>query len=201
MESIKKSGQRQPIMVVGKMVIDGWHRLHACVLAGVEPDFEELTLTKEQIADMVIGNHQGRRHMTPGERATAVVATRLACGAKLPRGGRPEKTVSNDTVLTRQSVAHEAGVSEPTAQRAIAEAKDGAPDRAKGIKDRATAAGGRSKRKRQEQLDGATAKRDAKEREDILAEELDEARAFIVTLKARLGDVDLATMPKPRCRP
>ena len=193
--SIIDVGLQEPILIAGDLVVDGWHRLRACRSTGMDPKFEEMEdPTPERIAQVVIGKHQARRHLTKKELADGAVATMKACGMEYAEPGDRRQTAQNEpsapAKITRQSVAETAGVSDATARRAIAEAKDGGPDRAKGIKDRATAAGGRSKRKRQEQLDGATAKRDAKEREDLLAEELDEARAFIVTLKARLGDVD-----------
>ena len=111
----------KPIIATGGLIIAGWHRYQAALAAGVEPvikDHDDPCLTPGEIFTIVRGDELARRHMTPGERAEALVNLQRACGMEFAGAGRPEKG-SPDPFITRRSVAEAAQVSTKTAARAI----------------------------------------------------------------------------------
>jgi len=105
-----------PIVLHDGMILDGWHRYEAALAAGIQPRMIEYSGVDP--AGYVISNHVGRRHLTPGERAEAVVRCREwatpADGAAV-RDGDPG---SNDPGSTNADMAAEAQVSVPTVKRA-----------------------------------------------------------------------------------
>ena len=82
-EDIKKSGQREPIIVAyldeamidEPVVIDGRNRHAACKLAGIEPEFKfvmslnDRELSPQVIADWIISHNLHRRHLTTSQKA------------------------------------------------------------------------------------------------------------------------------------
>lgn len=77
--NIREHGLREPIVLFGNQVLDGWHRYSACVELGLRPQFE--TYAGSDPAGYVVSLNLMRRHMTTSQRA--MVAAELAT---LPRG-------------------------------------------------------------------------------------------------------------------
>lgn len=74
-EDIRLHGQREKIIVRGKELIDGRHRLRACLELGIEPVWSELPKTEDPIA-WIVSHNRHRRHETTAQRA--LVAAKLA---------------------------------------------------------------------------------------------------------------------------
>ena len=121
--SIKEHGQREPITVYENKILDGWHRYRACQQLDINP----MTTLYEgnDPVSFVIDLNLHRRHLSPGQKAIAVVT----CNAWLQEG-RPSKTVPRGTVVTNahkssEQMAKEAGVGKRTVQRAKKVAQSG----------------------------------------------------------------------------
>jgi hypothetical protein len=74
-EDITVRGQLQPIVVYQGEILDGRNRYAACLLAGVEPRFEEFDGT-DPVGYILAGN-MARRHMSKGQRAMIIARVRL----------------------------------------------------------------------------------------------------------------------------
>jgi hypothetical protein len=141
-EDVRANGQREPVMVHEGMVLDGWHRYQACIQCGVPVKKFTFPAGEDPVA-FVLSHNLRRRHLTPSQRAAAVVA----CAEWMPKGrpGKPE-TVSgfresdlakaagtSDRTIRDAKVAHKAGLGEAvkegamTAHQAAAVAR-GAPE-------------------------------------------------------------------------
>jgi FtsZ-binding cell division protein ZapB len=120
-EDVRANGQREPIMLFEGMVLDGWHRYRACVQVGIKPTQFPFPDGKDPVA-FVLSQNLHRRHLTPSQRAAAVVA----CAEWAPKG-RPGKaeTISgfrekdmakaagtSDRTIRDAKVAHKAGLGE-----------------------------------------------------------------------------------------
>lgn len=69
-ESIKQSGQRQPIVLTEDgLILDGRNRAKACEMVNVEP--EVTVYDGDDLAEYVIDSNTSRRHMSTGARAMA----------------------------------------------------------------------------------------------------------------------------------
>lgn len=125
---IKANGQREPVMVHEGMVLDGWHRYRACLQLGVKPQQFTFPADKDPVA-FVLSHNLHRRHLTPSQRAAAVVA----CSEWAPKGrpGKPE-TISgfrekdmakaagtSDRTIRDAKVAHKAGLGEAVKEGAL----------------------------------------------------------------------------------
>ena len=77
-EDIAAHGLREPLTVWRGRVIDGRHRLQACMAAGVDPVYRFLDDAEDPLA-FVIGENALRRHLDETQRA--VVAFRLTAAA------------------------------------------------------------------------------------------------------------------------
>ena len=80
-EDIKTNGQREPIMVLDGMVLDGWHRYSACEQLGIKAQTFTFPADKDPVA-FVLSHNLHRRHLTASQRAEAAVA----CAQWVPRG-------------------------------------------------------------------------------------------------------------------
>lgn len=114
---IRRNGLRNPIVVFEGMVLDGWHRLKACIRAERLPRFEEFHEDQDPRA-FVWSLNGNRRHMDAGQKAVAETLVR----AWAPTG-RPEKvaavaTLQESRALSNQEMAQEAGVSPRTIRQA-----------------------------------------------------------------------------------
>ncbi len=77
-DSIKKYGLFDPILMWQGKIVDGRHRHKACLEAGVEPQYEYLVddMPFDKVRDRVVGENILRRHLTTGQRA--MIAASLA---------------------------------------------------------------------------------------------------------------------------
>jgi len=121
--SIKEHGQREPITVYENKILDGWHRYRACQQLDINP----MTTLYEgnDPVSFVIDLNLHRRHLSPGQKAIAVVT----CNAWLQEG-RPQKTPPRGGVITpayksAEQMAKEAGVGKRTVERAKKVAQSG----------------------------------------------------------------------------
>ena len=74
-DRIKKFGQRKPILTFKGKICDGRNRHEACLMAGVEPKFEEFVGTEEEMREHVIDLNLHRRHLSESQRA--IIAAKL----------------------------------------------------------------------------------------------------------------------------
>lgn len=114
---IKTNGQREPIIVKGNKIIDGWHRYQACLKVGATPDMDEYNpqYDGKSVEAFVLSKNLFRRHYSPEQRAQMAIEV---TGYKPSRGGKP----SHDG-LTAKKLATIAGVSLSTVERQAAKLK------------------------------------------------------------------------------
>ena len=74
-EDIRVHGQHDDVVIWDGQLIDGRHRLRACIELGIEPNWTELPKTSDP-APWVFSHNVHRRHMTTSQRA--MVATEYA---------------------------------------------------------------------------------------------------------------------------
>lgn len=107
---IQVNGQREDIVVWCGKLIDGRHRLKACLELNINPSIAELDEDQDPWK-YVISHNLHRRHLTTSQRA--MVAGKLAT----LKEGRPSKeTVSNDTVSLDEA-AKQLNIGRATAAR------------------------------------------------------------------------------------
>lgn len=140
-ESIRKNGQREPIITHEGQILDGINRYRACEKLGIEPEYRELPEDADPLQYVVDMNIR-RRHMDVSQRAmlatemlpefeTKAEKVRLANlkqneGSPNRSGDRHGKTPESET--SRGMTAKVFGVSGPSIQRAK-RVKEDAPDR------------------------------------------------------------------------
>lgn len=105
-ESIRKNGLREPIILYEGKILDGRHRVRACRDAGVEPRFEVFEGSLAEAVERVADANLRRRNLNEAQRALAAVEICTMVGS---RGGRPRKTSSAQEV-SRKDAARLAGV-------------------------------------------------------------------------------------------
>jgi len=110
LSSIKAHGQREPITLYQDKILDGWHRYRACQQLGVSPITTEFK--GDDPVAFVIDLNLKRRHLTPSQKALAIVTC-----STWQQSGRP-KTVPRGTVSTKDEMAKRAGVGTRTVSRA-----------------------------------------------------------------------------------
>ena len=88
-DSIRTQGLLEEITVWRGTVIDGYHRLLACLQAGVEPRFQRLEDGSDPLA-FALAKNLRRRHLNQTARAAAVLLRCLSSGraATPPSAGR-----------------------------------------------------------------------------------------------------------------
>jgi hypothetical protein len=113
LSSIKAHGQREPITLYQDKILDGWHRYRACQQLGVSPITTEFK--GDDPVAFVIDLNLNRRHLSPSQKALAVVSCNAwrSVGKPLipPRGVISDQKSAKD-------MAKSAGVGERTVQRA-----------------------------------------------------------------------------------
>lgn len=74
-ESIKKNGQREDIVLLDGMILDGRNRYECCVDLGREPRFRFYDYVKDGASptSFVLDKNLRRRHLTPSQAATIAV--------------------------------------------------------------------------------------------------------------------------------
>lgn len=111
-KSIKRLGLLDPILMWRGMVVDGYHRLRACLELGVEPRFDVLPDDADPM-EIVADRIGAQRHLNETARAAAAVR---ALGK--PKPGRPKGSRKNRANLrgfrTRRWAAEKFRVSERT---------------------------------------------------------------------------------------
>lgn len=126
---IKANGQREPIIVHEGMVLDGWHRYRACTDLGIKPQQFTFDASADPVA-FVLSNNLHRRHLTPSQRAAAIVA----CTEYGAHGGRrkgQETKLSLDRKPKVEDLAKAAQVSPMLIKDAAAAKKAGLLDEVK----------------------------------------------------------------------
>lgn len=115
-EDIKANGQREPIVVKGKEILDGWHRYQACQRAGVDPWIVEYDHREdgESVEAFVMSRNFHRRQMTAEERAAAAIKV---------LGYVPGARGVNKKGATAADVAKAAGVGVATVKRVVQKSK------------------------------------------------------------------------------
>lgn len=106
---IAENGQREPIILVDGMILDGGNRYRACLEAGVEP--QTMNFGGGNIVTYVLSANLHRRHMTPGQQAAIVAAAQD--WAKAQTVGKP-KTGNLAELSRTQDRAAQSGASERT---------------------------------------------------------------------------------------
>ena len=112
-EDIKEKGLQCPITRWRGEIIDGVHRLLACLEAGVEPVFEDLDDDADPEAHIVSKNDK-RRHLTFGERAEAAAKRSARSKRGRPRLSDAEKSVNlrnKPASLTQEEAAKSVKIS------------------------------------------------------------------------------------------
>jgi hypothetical protein len=123
---VKANGQREPIMLFEGMVLDGWHRYRACDQLGVKP--QHFTFSGSDPVAFVLSHNLHRRHLTPSQRAAAVVA----CTAWQPAGMKKGRVEPGSThAKTNAEMAKVAQVTPRTITDAKAAHKAGLGDEVK----------------------------------------------------------------------
>ena len=102
-DDIEHSGQREPIIVLDDMVLDGWHRYRACIELGIKPT--QFKFAGDDPVAYVKSQNLHRRHLTGSQRAEAVVACSEWRPAHRPNKVAPGATLSK----TNLELAKEAG--------------------------------------------------------------------------------------------
>src|SRR5271163_491695 len=74
-DDIAEQGQREPIIMLDGMILDGRNRYRACLMAGVEPTFGEFPDSGDPLAAVISANLR-RRHLDESQRA--MIAARLS---------------------------------------------------------------------------------------------------------------------------
>jgi len=120
---ITANGLREPIVIMGDSIVDGRHRYHACLQAGVEPHFSEVPDGTDLNA-LVISLNLRRRHLSESQRA--MVAARLA---NMRQGRRTDLQPSaNLPEVSQQLAAQTLNVSERMVRHAKSVLSEGVPE-------------------------------------------------------------------------
>ena len=122
-ESIEQAGRnRMPIQLSGEgRVLDGWHRLKACIELGIEPQTKEWDGPAGSEIDVVVDLNERRRYLTTSQRA--LVAARLTGLGR----GRPANNAQY-RALPQEEAAKKLGVSRTQVQTARTVLDKGTPE-------------------------------------------------------------------------
>ena len=119
---IKANGQRETIKLYDGQVIDGRNRYKACLMAGVEPIFEGVSIEGD-LAAWVLSLNLHRRHLAQGQ-AAAIIAQITNWAEANTRGGqRSTDDASEIPLKTVADRAKASGTSERTQRTADRVAK------------------------------------------------------------------------------
>ncbi len=131
-DRIKKNGQREPIVTLDDMILDGRRRELACFRAGVEPKYRKFGSRKEDGKDpleFVIDINLHRRHLGEGEKALA--AARYATATR----GQMVQVEPLSAKPTNEQAAAKFDVGVNTVKRAKAVLDHGTPELQEAVKD------------------------------------------------------------------
>jgi len=135
-ESIRKYGLFDNILMWKGSIVDGRHRHKACLKAGVQPQYEYLPddMPFNVVMDRVISSNLMRRHLTTGQRAmTAAALANMRQGGDRGNQYAPSQTANLRLAKTIQEAADQLSVSTRTVDTAKAISRD-FPDLADSVK-------------------------------------------------------------------
>lgn len=128
-EDIRQNGVREAIVLANnEFVLDGRHRLKACVELGLIPHYRNLAGDDDQLLAYVISTNLRRRHLDKAQRE--IIAAQIAT----LREGRPDKTSSIELVKSQRQAAAEMGVSVSGVKRARVVVEKGSPELVEAVK-------------------------------------------------------------------
>lgn len=128
-DDIENNGQREPVIVLDGMVLDGWHRYRACVDLGIKAT--QFTYSEGDPVGFVLSHNLHRRHLSASQRAAAVVACNSWAPAHRTKKVEPSSTLSKTNAelaktanvtprtITDAKAAHKAGLTDAVKQGAM----------------------------------------------------------------------------------
>lgn len=130
-EDIAANGQREPIYLAAKQILDGRNRYRACELAGVSPRFEQYG--GDDLLGFVVSKNLHRRHLTESQRA--MVAAKLA---NMKHGGDRKTNdqapnLELDAPVSVPKAAEMLNVGASNVHKAKRVQRDGVPELAKAV--------------------------------------------------------------------
>jgi len=111
--SLAQDGQQQPIMRFGELVLDGVHRLAACIELELEPKFETFSGAVRELRAYVLAQNLHRRHLSVAQRA--LIAAEMATGQ---HGGDRGGQAQAEAPPTQREAAAALNVSERSVRQA-----------------------------------------------------------------------------------
>ncbi|MGC2239141.1 MAG: helix-turn-helix domain-containing protein [Pyrinomonadaceae bacterium] len=120
-ENVRQNGQMEDITVFEGVLLDGRHRLRACLELGLVPGRCEWDGTGGTIQSFIVSKNLERNHLSDDERA--IVAAKVA---NLPQGVSKANT-PNGGFVSQSEAARLFNVSTRSLQRAVKVVKDGVP--------------------------------------------------------------------------
>lgn len=128
-EDIKVYGQTDPISVVDDKLIDGRHRLCACLALGIEPKVEHYEMSEAEIWSFVMSKNQHRRHLGKGQLAIiAAQAANIEPGGNQYSDGVSQAKAGESFGVSKASVGRAKVVLEHGCDELIHAVKNGAVD-------------------------------------------------------------------------
>jgi ParB-like chromosome segregation protein Spo0J len=124
-DDIGQHGQRDAIVLWDGQILDGRHRMQACLTLGIEPKFRTVEMTWEHAKAFVLSVNLTRRHLDASQRA--IIASRMATLEK----GRPatkENPLIKGFSMTQEQAADALGVSVTMVEKARRVEKTAAPE-------------------------------------------------------------------------
>ncbi len=148
-ESISRLGLLDPILMWRGMVVDGYHRLRACLELGLEPRFDVLSADADPM-EIVVDRMGTQRHLNETARAAAVRALGKPKPGR-PKGSRKNRAnlrsfrsrrwasqkfrVSERTITTMLKIADPQSGAIPEVRRALATGLTSANDGIKALQE------------------------------------------------------------------
>ncbi len=111
--SLAQDGQQQPIMRFDELVLDGVHRLAACIELELEPKFETFPGAGRELRAFVLAQNLHRRHLSVAQRA--LIAAEMAAGQ---HGGDRGGQAQAEAPPTQREAAAALNVSERSVRQA-----------------------------------------------------------------------------------
>jgi ParB-like chromosome segregation protein Spo0J len=114
-DDIEQHGQRDAIVLWDGQILDGRHRMQACLALGIEPKFRTVEMSWEEAKAYVLSVNLTRRHLDTSQRA--IIASRMATLEQ----GRPaadEKAQIQAFSITQREAAESLNVGRATLQQA-----------------------------------------------------------------------------------
>lgn len=128
-QSIRESGLQEPIVFWDGKLIDGRHRMKACLEAKRRIKAVQLyNVSESQMIQWLIGHHIGRRHLDPSQRAIIAADMVIARvkAARIVKG--KSRSVAIARVKPKGKPADEAPSLDPVDETVDTEVKDEFPD-------------------------------------------------------------------------